>query len=163
MIEELKNTADELLREGKLDKKLKRRLWFFEVLCFVFGLITVYDILFEGFYWFDVFLVVAVSFFFGFFILSKLNKVSWDKRKQMMVTLKMDIWGVFILISYIATRIISDVYLHDFFDGNASKVFAYTFFTIFGVTLGRFVGVLVSIYKAEPKRHRKFRFLRRSR
>jgi Trk-type K+ transport system membrane component len=162
MIEELKNTADELSRDGKLDKKLKRRLRFFEILTFIFGLITVYDILFEGFYWFNVFLVVALSFVFGFFALSKINKVSWDKRKQMMVTLKMDIWGVFILVVYVLTRIVSDIYLHDFFDGNMSKVFAYTFFTIFGVTLGRFVGVLVSIYLAEPKKHRKFRFLRRS-
>ena len=162
MTEELKNTADDLSRDGELDKKLKRRLQFFEILTFIFGLITVYDILFEGFYWFNVFLVVALSFVFGFFALSKINKVSWDKRKQTMVTLKMDIWGILILVVYISTRIISDIYLHDFFDGNMSKVFAYTFFTIFGVTLGRFVGVLVSIYIAEPKRHRKFRFLRRS-
>ncbi|MDQ5883159.1 MAG: hypothetical protein QG654_71 [Patescibacteria group bacterium] len=162
MIEELKNTADELSRDGKIDKKLKRRLRFFEILTFIFGLITVYDILFEGFYWFHVFLVVAISFVFGFFLLAKINEVSWDKKKKMMVSLKMDIWGISILVLYIATRILSDAYLHDFFDGNMSKVFAYTFFTIFGVTLGRFVGVLVSIYLAEPKGHRKFRFSRRS-
>ncbi|MEZ4103007.1 MAG: hypothetical protein R3B55_00290 [Candidatus Paceibacterota bacterium] len=160
MIEELKNTADELYRDGKLDKKLKRRLRFFEVLIFIFGLITVYDILFEGFYWFHVSLVVAGSFLVGFLLLSKIHKVSWDKRKQMMVTLKMDIWGISILILYVIARLISDVYLQDFFDGNTTKVFAYTFFTIFGVTLGRFIGVLVSIYLAEPKRHRKSRFLK---
>ncbi len=161
MIEELRNTADELSRDGKLDKKLKRRLRFFEILSFVFGFITIYDILFEGFYWFYVFLVVAASFLFGFFVLSQINRVSWDKRKQMIVATKMDIWGVFILVFYIATRILSDVYLNNIFDGNASKVFAYTFFTIFGVAVGRFVGSLVLIYLAEPSRHRKFRFLKR--
>jgi len=162
MIEELKNTADELFRDGKLDKKLKRRLRFFEFLTFIFGLITVYDIFFEGFYWFHVFLVVAFSFLFGFFGLAKINQVSWDKKRKVMVALKMDVFGVIILVLYIISRILSDMYLHDYFDGNMSKVFAYTFFTIFGVTLGRFVGVLVSIYLAEPKKHRKFRFLRRS-
>ena len=35
MIEELKNTADELSRDGKLDKKLKRRLRFFEILTLI--------------------------------------------------------------------------------------------------------------------------------
>lgn len=162
MIEELKNTADELSRDGKLDKKLKRRLRFFEVLTFIFGLITVYDILFEGFYWFHVFLVVAFSFLFGFFALAKINQVSWDKKRKVMVALKMDVLGVVVLVLYITSRILSDIYLHDYFDGNMAKVFAYTFFTIFGVTLGRFVGVLISIYKAEPEKHRKFRFLRRS-
>jgi uncharacterized membrane protein len=162
MIEELHKTADELSREGKLDKKLKRRLRFFEILTFLFGLITVYDILFEGFYWFHVFLVVAFSFLFGFFGLAKINQVSWDKKRKVMVALKMDIFGVIILALYITSRILSDMYIHDYFEGNMTKVFAYTFFTIFGVTMGRFVGVLVSIYKAQPKGSRKFRLLRRS-
>ncbi len=161
MIDELTKTADELSRDGKIDKKLKRRLRIFEVLSFIFGLITVYDILFEGFYWFHVFLAVAFSFLFGFFLLAKINEVSWDKKRKMMVTLKMDIWGVVIIILYIAARLLSDIYMHGFFEGEVSKVLAYTFFTAFGVTLGRFVGSLVFIYLAEPKSHRKFRFSRR--
>lgn len=151
MIEELHKTADELAKDGKLDKRLKRRLSFFKVLSFLFGLITVYDILFEGFYWFHVFLVVAFSFIFGFFLLAKINEVSWDRKKKVMVILKMDIWGIAILVLYITARILSDAYLHDFFDGNVTKVLAYTFFTAFGVTLGRFVGSLASIYNAKPK------------
>lgn len=161
MIEELTKTADELSRDGKLDKKLQRRLRIFEILSFIFGLVTVYDILFEGFYWFHVFLVVAFSFLFGFFLLAKINDVSWDKKRKMMVTLKMDIWGIVILLLYVAARILSDAYLHDFFDGNVSKVLAYTFFTAFGISLGRFVGSLVFIYLAEPNGHRKYRFSRR--
>ncbi len=156
MLEELQ-IADELHKEGRLDKKLKRRLWIFEILSFVFGLITVYDILFEGFYWFHVFLAVSVSFLFGFWVLEKINKVVWDKKRQIMVTEKMDIWAVLILVFYISSRIISDVYLHDFFDGNLPSVFAYTFFTAFGITLGRFVGTLFSIYMAQPKSFLKFR------
>ncbi|MEZ4113967.1 MAG: hypothetical protein R3B65_00695 [Candidatus Paceibacterota bacterium] len=107
MIEELKNTADELYRDGKLDKKLKRRLRFFEVLIFIFGLITVYDILFEGFYWFHVSLVVAGSFLVGFLLLSKIHKVSWDKRKQMMDYFKNGYLGNFYLnsVCYCKTNI----------------------------------------------------------
>lgn len=161
MIDELTKTADELSRDGKIDKKLKRRLRVFEILSFLFGVITVYDILFEGFYWFHVFLVVAFSFLFGFFLLAKINEVSWDKKRKMMVTLKMDIWGIVIIVLYVAARLLSDAYLHDFFDGNVSKVLAYTFFTAFGVSLGRFVGSLVFIYLAEPNGHRKYRFSRR--
>lgn len=161
MIDELKATADELHREGKLDKKISRRLTIFKFLSFLFGLITIYDILFEGFYWFQVFLVVAGSFLVGMIIISKMHKVAWDKRRQIMVTQKMDIFGIFILVSYVGARIFSDAYLNDFFDGNISKVLAYTFFIIFGVTLGRFVGTLTSIYLAQPKSHRRLRFFRR--
>lgn len=161
MIDELKTTADELHREGKLDKKISRRLTVFKFLSFLFGLITVYDILFEGFYWFHVFLVVAGSFLVGMIIISKMHKVTWDKRRQIMVTQKMDIFGIFILVSYIGARIFSDAYLNEYFDGNISKVLAYTFFIIFGVTFGRFVGTLISIYLAQPKSHRRLRFFRR--
>ncbi len=151
MLEELQ-IADELHKEGRLDKKLKKRLRVFELLSFIFGLITVYDILFEGFYWFHVFLVVSVSFLFGFLILSRINKAVWDKKRQVMVAGKMDVWAILLFIFYISSRIISDVYLHDFFDGNLADVFAYTFFSAFGITLGRFVGTLTSMYLAKPKR-----------
>jgi ABC-type amino acid transport system permease subunit len=162
MIEDLKNTADELARDGRLDKKLKNRLRFFEILSFVFGLITVYDIIFEGFYWFHVFLVVAVSFLFGFFALAKINQVKWDKKRKIVIIEKMDIFGIVILVLYITARILSDVYLHDYFDGNVSKVLAYTFFTIFGIALGRFAGTVVSIHHAEPNYRRKWRFTRKN-
>jgi hypothetical protein len=161
MIEELKLTADELHREGRLDKKISRRLKVFKFLSFIFGLITVYDILFEGFYWFHVFIVVSVSFLIGLMVLAKMHKVVWDKKKQIMVTQKMDIFGIFILVAYIGARVFSDAYLNEFFNGNVSKVLAYTFFIIFGVTLGRFVGTLISIYLAQPKSHRRLRFFRR--
>lgn len=157
MLEELQ-IADELHKEGRLDIKLKRRLRIFETLSFVFGLITIYDILFEGFYWFHVFIVVSLSFLFGFLVLEKINKVVWDKKRQIMVAEKMDVWAILILIFYIASRLVSDAYLHDFFNGNLPSVFAYTFFTAFGITLGRFVGTLTSIYKAQPEGFLKFRF-----
>jgi hypothetical protein len=154
MIDDL-TIADSLDKEGRLDKKLKRRLWFFEMLCFLFGLITFYDIVFEGFHWFHVFLVVAVSFLFGFLVLRNVHKVFWDKKKKIVMAGKMDIFGVLLMAGYIGARILSDVYLRDFFDGNITKVLAYTFFIIFGVTLGRFVGVLLSISDAIPKFHKK--------
>lgn len=159
MLEELQ-IAENLHREGKLDRKLKRRLRLFKVLSFLFGLITAYDILFEGFYWFHVFVVVAISFIFGFLVLAKINKISWDKHRQIMVTGKMDLWGIFILVAYILARFFSDTYLPEFFDGSVSKALAYTFFVAFGVTLGRFVGTLVAVYLAQPKSHQKLRFRR---
>jgi len=160
MLEELQ-IADELHKEGRLDKKLKTRLRIFELLSFIFGLVTVYDILFEGFYWFHVFLVVAVSFLFGFLILARINKAVWDKKRQVVVAGKMDIWATAILILYIVSRIVSDVYLHEYFDGNLADVFAYTFFSAFGITLGRFVGTLISIYLAKPKKFPKIRFIKK--
>lgn len=166
MIEDL-GVADALHKEGKLDKKLKRRLWFFEGICFVFGLITVYDILFEGFYWFYVFLVVALSFLFGFLVLRRVHKVFWDKKKQVLMAGKVDALGIVLMVCYVGARLISDIYLRDFFDGNITKVLGYTFFIIFGVTSGRFVGVLLSISDALPKYHKKrilkFSFKKRDR
>lgn len=161
MLEELK-TAEELHREGKLEKKLRRRIRIFEILSFLFGLITLYDIVIEGFYWFHVFLVVSISFLFGLFVMARIHKVSWDKRRQVMNANKMDLWGFLILVLYVGARIASERYLPDFFQGNVSMAIGYTFFIACGVTLGRFVGILAAIHKAEPKRHQKLRFLRKN-
>lgn len=161
MIEDLKLTTDNLVRDGKLERKLRIRLRILEIISFVFGLITLYDIIFEGFYYFHVFLVVAISFLFGFLIMSKTSKVAWDKKRQVIVALKMDLIGVLILVAYIGFRIVFDFYLKDFWGGNLSRGFAYTFFIIFGVTLGRLLGMFVAVYKTEPNNHKRFRLFNR--
>lgn len=147
MLEELQTTED-LEKAGKLDKKLKIRLRIFKILLFLFGIITVYDVLFEGFYWFHVFLVVSVSFLFGFVLLFKINDVKWDGRKRIMTAQKMDLYGGIILFLYIVLRILADIYIKGYFYGSVKDILAYTFFSTFGIVLGRYIGSMVAIHKA---------------
>ena len=147
MIEELQ-TAEDLEKAGRLDKKLKVRLKIFKVLLFLFGVITAYDVLFEGFYWFHVFLVVAASFLFGFVLLFKINDVKWDGRRRRMYAQKMDIYGGIIVFLYIVLRILADIYIKGYFYGSVKDILAYTFFSTFGIMLGRYIGSIVAIHKA---------------
>jgi hypothetical protein len=149
-MEELETTR-QLVREGKLDSKLRVRLGVFAFLSLLFGGAVLFDIVSYGLSWSLTLGVASVSFLTGLLLLSRMNPVSWDPEREVVVLGRMDIVGLLLLVGYIAVRYAAKTILDEYFH-NIITISGVTYSIVFGVMLGRLFGILNTIHQVHSQR-----------
>jgi hypothetical protein len=147
MFEEIE-TTHKLNEEGKLHRRLRIRIAIFIAIIVTFGALGLYDFLTKKISIQAELGVVCVSFILGIVIFSKMAKVTWDAKKEVMNIENLDITGFVILILYIIFRIQSKIYLEHTYD-NIAIVTGLTFSSIFAGMLGRLIGIFVLIHETK--------------
>jgi hypothetical protein len=142
-------TARELVREGKLDRKLRIRLLVYIFLSVLFGGGVLYDILSYGLSWSLALGFASASFLFGL-VFSKMNRVAWDEKREVVTLGRIDIVGIVFFLSYVVLRFLMQQFLEQHF--KLITVSGLTYATVFGLMLGLLLGSFVTIHKANTQR-----------
>ena len=139
-------TAHTLYQQGKLDLKLRLRLIYFIVLTLAFGGITIYDVIVRDVNWLPLLIGWAVSFVLGRRLLTQVVPISWNKKKRLMVAGSIDAMGIILLTAHIVLRYVAYWYLEHTYS-NITLLSALMVATLFGVFLGRLMGMLATMHE----------------
>lgn len=153
-MEELE-TARTLVREGKLAKSLRVRLIVFALLSILFGAAVLFDVFS---YDFNISLALgfsSVSFLIGLFLLSRLNPVSWDKEREVMILGRMDVFGFILIALFFLLRISMNQMLEDRYH-SVIVVSGVTYSIVFGLMFGRLIGILATIHRVHTDKDNDF-------
>ncbi|MFA7285263.1 MAG: hypothetical protein WC011_00235 [Candidatus Paceibacterota bacterium] len=140
-------TVEMLKKAGKLERKLVYRiimLFFITLITFV---MLVYDLFLNNLNLFGVVFFSIFGFVLGFYIFTRMNKVVWDQKREIVAMGKFDLTSFVLVLIYIAYRIEVGLLLKDYY-GDGFEVYGFSLATIFGGMLGRFIGTFYSIHKA---------------
>lgn len=123
--------------QDKIHRQLKLRLiFYFCILCLALG-IAIYHILED---WVNIFFP-SVALFTGMgigFYLSRIHKISWDKRAKKVIS-QMDTIGILMFAGYIIFTLHREEIIDQFIHGPA--VVATSFSLLAGIMYGRIAGV----------------------
>ncbi len=153
MLEEI-HTVHTLNKQGKLDSGLRFRLTLFTLLAAIFGVEVLNNIFTKGVVWYSLVVPFIVGFLFGVFVLARINRIQWDKKKRMMTVGRIDFLSIIILLIYWAIRFDADVLLSPFYH-NIITITAATLSLVFGIMLGRLSGVFRKVHAVHTTRKKK--------
>ncbi len=151
MFEEIQ-TVHKLSRKGKFDTPLTVRLVLFIALVLLFGALVFDDIFFKGVLWYSLVVPFIVGFPFGFYVLSQMNEISWDRKRRIVTVSRIDVFGIIILALYWAIRLFGAKYFLQQFYHNVLTISGATFSLFFGIMVGRLRKVFLTIHSIHEEK-----------
>ena len=94
----------------------------------------------------------TVGFFIGLFLVSRMFGIYWDEEKGMITSGRMDIFGVCMILGYIALRVWLDDALDYVLHPGAVKLSGLAFCLIAGIMVGRFFFTIITVQKTHTER-----------
>ena len=138
-------TTKELGKSGKIHKKILSRLYIMFVMLVIALGIIVYDIIIGRLNPSVALLCITITTILGFFM-SRMNKIVWDEKQELLVAGKMDWTNGAVLALYMAARFTSKYFLNNIYH-NAAAAFAISMSILVGFALGRFLGIAFTVRK----------------
>ena len=89
-------------------------------------------------------MLIIFGFCIGYFVFSRMNRISWHEEKKIVYTTKLDIIDIILLIVYVIFEILIKVFLEDIYP-NANVASAYSTITIAALILGRIFSMFQDI------------------
>ncbi|MCU0660200.1 MAG: hypothetical protein MUD00_01125 [Candidatus Pacebacteria bacterium] len=87
----------------------------------------------------------SIGFLLGFFLVSKMFRIHWDKERALVIASGMNFFGFFILLLYAALRYWSNNVVDYLLHPDAARVPGLTFCFVAGIMLGRFFYTVIAI------------------
>lgn len=144
-------SVKELHKKGKLDRKLRIRLIFLTSLTFIFGIIGAYNFIVHDFPLLWVVVTIVASFLLGMFVLSRMNKITWDEKHAIMTVGRIDGLGFVVLVLYVVVRVGTKWFLGHF-SHNVVLISGLTVASVFGIMLGRLSATFISIHQLNTRK-----------
>lgn len=140
-------SVNKLHKDGKIHDTLRNRMILLGFVSLVFLWMIV-----SGFRYYGVDFVKGLYFVFigfpiGFFIFSKIFVIKWDRVSRVIKVRKFDPVGITTLIIYAILRWYLGDMLGYFYHEDAMLVSSISLALLFGVTLGRFSNMLITVNK----------------
>jgi hypothetical protein len=143
----------ELRQAGKIQKSLVTRMTMFAVISVLLLGFVIYDTATGVASWMFALPLFVVGFVLGYWVFSRMQKVVWDDEKELVAATRMDAVGFAVLALYIAFEVSLRHELPVIFPAVAS-VTPLLLATIGGTLLGRFVGMMSEILRANEGQRR---------
>jgi len=140
-------TVEMLKNTGKLERKLVYRIVMLFFITLITFLILIYDVLFKNLNLLGVIGFSIFGFLLGFFVFTRMNKVVWDQKREIVAIGRFDFTSIVLLLTYILYRIEISIFLQDYYT-TAFEISGFSLATLFGGMLGRFIGTFYSIHQA---------------
>lgn len=133
-----------LEKNGKIHGKLRNRLIMLVLIGTVFLGVIVFDIFFKDLEVLGVVGFACFGFILGFFVFTKINKITWDEEEEVVKLGKFDLATFVILGLYIGYRFSIHIFLQASFQ-KAILVSGYSLATLVGGIIGRVFGMIWNI------------------
>lgn len=144
-------TVQNLHKQGKLERKLLYRIIVLSVVATFTFCILLYELFFQNLEFLPVIGFAVLGFLFGFYIFIRMNKVYWDKERQIVAMGRFDFTTIVLLIAFILYRISLEKYFSGHYE-DAIQAFGYSLATLFGGMVGRLIGTLYAIDKSHREK-----------
>lgn len=141
---------ENLLKSGRLHKRLVVRLTMFVIILFTIGGVLAYDILFRELMWMPVVGFASFGFILGFFLFRHITKITWDEEKEVVSIGKFDIASFVILLIYVGYRLLVKLFLESHFT-SAIAISGFSLAILFGGMAGRLVGTRHAIKRTHEE------------
>lgn len=141
---------NDLEKAGKIHKQLQIRLYLLGLIAVVVLGILIYDIAWKGLVFLPMMGFATFGFLLGFFVFTRMSKVTWDEKKEMVKLGRFDVVSFLLLAGYIGYRISIEFYLkyqyHDaLFVSGASLAM------LFGGMFGRLIGMVWAVARVHKQ------------
>lgn len=146
MISEI-NSVNKLHKDGKIHNTLRNRMVLLGVVSLVFLWMIISGIRNYGVEFTKGLYFVFIGFPIGFFIFSKIFVIKWDRVNRVIKVRKFDPVGITTLVAYGILRWYLGDMLGYFYHQDAMLISSISLALLFGVTLGRFSNMLITVNK----------------
>jgi len=139
-----------LVREGSLDRKLKIRIFIFALIAALCGALVLYDIISYKLHLIAPSVAAVGGFLVGYALLARINPISWDEEREVVVLGRIDAFGIAVIAIYVAIRILTKSMLEEQ-AYNVITISGVTYASVFGIMVGRLFGMLKTIQRVHSE------------
>jgi len=140
-----------LQREGKLHQRLVTRTRMFLAIAFVLFLIVAYNVLAAGTNTLAALGLAILGYVVGVLVFSRMTPVAWNEKTEMIESGSMGTLGWSLVGLYVVFEIAARTELARILPAGGTE--GYVLALIFGVILGRAIGVVIEIHRVYRKTH----------
>ncbi len=141
-------TVNQLHKNGRIHKTLTLRIITIGVVSLVFLGMLISGFIVNGISFIGASIIfVLIGFPLGFYVFSKIFKIKWDREKRIIKVRKFDPVGILTLALYGIFRWYLGTVLGYFYHEDAIFISSVSLALLFGITLGRFVSMMMIVNK----------------